>query len=126
MAAACPTPQLAKDARVDLLERLGTDGVVVIERPTSNHGDEGGEQIPPCGIPASVMKKVFLSTKPAFSHLRKMTRSMGTCANNQSWLIRSKHDLMSPSSTHRAQVFCPSTMKHCSIASVADRPLRKP
>ena len=63
---------------------------------------------------------------PAFSHFLRMALSMGTWASNQSWLILSKQDLMSPSSTHWAEVFRASAMWHWSMASAVDLSGRNP
>src|SRR5256886_1742229 len=85
-----------------------------------------GEHIPPCGVPSSVGYKTCLSMKPALSHLRRMLFSMGIWAKSHSCEIRSKHALISPSSTHCGERVLPSAVKHCSIASAGDRSFLKP
>ena len=46
-------------------------------------------------------RRTCFSMYPDFSHLRRMTWSMGTWASNHSWLMLSKQPRMSPSSTQR-------------------------
>src|SRR5258707_9915499 len=71
-----------------------------------------GEQIPPCGVPASVGWKTFRSMYPAFSHLLSMALSIGIWAKSQSWLISSKQARISPSRTHCGDAFLANTVKH--------------
>ena len=80
---------------------LGNRSLSLRSRPSSARLARTGETMPPCGVPSSVGWKACFSMNPAFSHFRRMALSIGTWASNQSWLIRSKHDLMSPSKTHR-------------------------
>src|SRR5664279_4965520 len=54
---------------------------------------------------------------PAFNHLWRIFLSIGIFSINHSWLILSKQPLMSPSSTHIADLFSDSNVKHCPIAS---------
>src|SRR5262252_650727 len=44
----------------------------------------GSVAMPPCGVPASVGWRTFLSMYPAFSHLRKMLLSIGICVKSHS------------------------------------------
>src|SRR3712207_6998043 len=51
------------------------------------------------------------------SHWRRMALSSGTLASSHSWLIRSKHDLMSPSSTHCGDTDLPRDRKSTRLNS---------
>src|SRR6266705_1157569 len=55
-----------------------------------------------------------------------MVLSVGTWLSNHGWLILSKQDLMSPSSSHCGLVLFESTVAHCSIASAQLRSFRNP
>ena len=85
-----------------------------------------GEIIPPCGVPSSVGNNSLLNTKPHFNHFFSITLSIGILFNNHSWLIWSKHPLMSPSNTHWAECFFARTQNHCSLATAVLLSLRKP
>jgi hypothetical protein len=63
---------------------------------------------------------------PAFSHLWSMAFSIGMCVMSHVWLIRSKHALIAPSSTHCAELRRPRTVWHWVIASAVERPTRNP
>ena len=58
---------------------------------------------------------------PAVSHFWSMVLSIGTWRSNQSCEKLSKHPVISPSSTHAADVLRLRVRKHCSIASAVDR-----
>jgi site-specific DNA recombinase len=60
-----------------------------------------------------------------FQPLLENDSVLGTCVRSQSWEIRSKQDLMSPSRIHCGFGWV-SIMKHCSIASAQDRCWRNP
>src|SRR5262249_13139016 len=53
-------------------------------RPSRARLARTGEMIPPWGVPLSVGWRVYRSRYPAFSHLRRMTLSMGTWVKSQS------------------------------------------
>ncbi|MBA7591233.1 hypothetical protein ES708_33385 [subsurface metagenome] len=71
-----------------------------------------GEIIPPCGVPLDVGNNRFFSIYPAFNHFRSMILFNGILSIIQSWLISSKHDLISASKTHWADVFRHNDKKH--------------
>lgn len=52
------------------------------------------------------------STKPAFNHCFRIRLSTGTCASSQSWLMLSKHPLISPSRTHLDECRRSNTFLH--------------
>src|SRR6266566_9380328 len=93
--------------------------------PSNAQFASAGEIIPPCGVPSVVSWRTCLSKYPAFSHFWRMARSIGTRAKSQSWEIRSKQDLTSPSRIH-CGCGLTSVLKHCSIASAQDRCWRNP
>src|SRR5713101_6794097 len=63
---------------------------------------------------------------PACSHVLRMVLFIGICVSNQSWLILSKQDLMSPSSIHCGLVLFESTVAHCAMASAQLRSFLNP
>lgn len=79
-----------------------------------------GELIPLCGVPATVEKSFFFSTKPAFSHCASILRPRIRYLNIRSWLMLSMQPLIFPSRTHCADDLCASTTTHRSIASAAE------
>ncbi len=66
-----------------------------------------GEIIPPCGVPAVVGFRCRLYTNPALRNCFRVDLSIGMLPRSQSWLILSKHPLISPSKTHFAECFPP-------------------
>ena len=67
--------------------RRVVDGITAwttFSSPSSTMFASVGEMMPPCGVPASVGKSRPISTYPAFSHLRRISRSMGTFETSQS------------------------------------------
>lgn len=95
-------------------------------RPSSVMFAKTGEQIPPCGVPSSVGCRTCFSINPAFSHFCRIVVSIGICVRNQSWLIRLKHDVMSPSSIHLAAARLLRTVCTWPMASAQDRSRRNP
>ena len=85
-----------------------------------------GDITPPCGVPSSVENNSSWKTNPALRNCLSTDWSMGICSTSQSWLIWSKHPLMSPSRIHFGAHFLLSAPKIYSQASCAQRPLRKP
>jgi len=86
----------------------------------------GAPHNPPCGVPSSVWNSSSRNTNPAFKNCFRTDLSIGIFSINHSWLMWSKHPLMSPSSTHCGEFLRLNAVKMYSQASCAQRPLRKP
>lgn len=84
------------------------------------------EIVPPCGVPSSVLWKVSPSMKPLFRNFPRISLSIGILSSSHSWLIWSKHPLMSPSKIQAGDVPRLRLVKQCSMASCTQRPLRNP
>ncbi len=82
--------------------------------------------IPPCGVPSFVGVSILLNTTPALSHLLSIILSICTLSASHSWLIWSKHPLISPSNIHSGELFLLSNLCRASMASAVLRFLRKP
>ena len=84
------------------------------------------EIVPPCGVPSSELWKIPPSTKPLFRNFQRISLSIGILSSSHSWLIWSKHPLMSPSKIQAGDVPRLRLVKQCSMASCTQRPLRNP
>ena len=94
--------------------------------PSSTMLQITGEIAEPCGLPCFVGNSFPVSIYPHFSHLRRISLSNGILFKIHSWLMLSKHPLMSPSSTHFGDFALFRLVKHCSIASCVHLPILKP
>ena len=63
---------------------------------------------------------------PAFNHFLSTVLSMRTLRSSQSWLMWSKHPLMSASSTHWAEAVWDRETNNWLMASWVERLIRKP
>ena len=81
---------------------------------------------PPCGLPSSVGNSFLLSMYPHLRNCFIILLSAVILFNIHSWLMLSKHPLISPSRIHWGDVFRERSLKIYSIASCALLPLRNP
>ncbi|GFI07378.1 hypothetical protein IMSAGC006_02135 [Muribaculaceae bacterium] len=85
-----------------------------------------GDMIPPCGVPSSVGKTSFSKIYPHLSHFPSMVLSIGMCFISQSWLMWSKHPLMSPSRIHCGEYLFERRVWQRAIASAVPLSFLKP
>ena len=93
----------------------------LVSSPSSTMLQITGEMAEPCGAPFLVGNSLPVSIYPLLSHFFSNTLSIGILFIIHSWLMLSKHPLISPSSIHSGDLPFARSVKHCSIASCGQR-----